>query len=150
MLLSIFFTDDAFLLVRNRRETEHMKEAFNSVYPHVKFDIEHRTNTLKLLDIELHINSEGEQRFYKKSERKGVFVNFKSALPSRSKLHHIRKVWEIKKRWSDHKDSGRHLSHFNSVLRLNGYPESLIRKSNRSSNNVSQIKSSMEEFVFAF
>jgi len=130
------YVDDAFLLARNRSDAEHVKEIFDNVDPNIKFDIEHPddSNTLNLLDIKININSRGEQRtqFYKKSARKPIFVNFKSALPANCKLNYIRNERErIRERCSDNKDSIRYLSEFNSVLKLNGYPNSFIRKGSK-------------------
>ena len=56
------YVDDAFLLVRNRNEAEHVKTVFDEADPYIKFEIEHpdSTNTLKLLDIAVHIDPEKE------------------------------------------------------------------------------------------
>ena len=143
------YVDDAFLLTRNRNEAEHVKSVFDTIDPHIKFEIEHpdHNNTLKLLDIEININSEGEQRtrFYKKSARKPIFVNFKSALPTRSKLCYIRNERKrIKERCSDPRDSKKYLSNFDSILRLNGYPDNFIHKNKRPTRNSTNVNHPQE------
>ena len=126
------YVDDAFLLARNRSEAEHIKTIFNEADPNVKFEIEHPSpnNTLNLLDIAVHIDTQGmhHSQFYKKSAKKPIFVNYKSALPMRSKLNYIRNEKNrIRSRCSDNRYLKKHLTHFDSVLRLNGYPERLVR-----------------------
>ena len=73
------YVDDVFLLVKNRSEAEHVQSVFNQIDPHIKFDIEHpdHTNTLKLLDVAIRIDSGGRHytEFYKKKVKKPLFVN---------------------------------------------------------------------------
>ena len=83
-------------------------------------------------------------------------MNFKSALPTASKLHSIRNERNrIKKHCSDIKDSKKFLKQFDGILRLNGYPESFISKSNRRSprraaENLRQIISQHKAPFFLF
>ena len=124
------YVDDAFVLARNRSEAEHIKALFNEADPHVKFEIEHpdSNNTLKLLDIAIHIDSLGghHTQFYRKLAKKPIFVNYKSALPMGSKLHYIRNERDrIRSRCSNSKYHKKHLTNFDSVLRLNDYPSSI-------------------------
>ena len=120
------YVDDMILLVRNRSEAEHVKAVFNDTDPFVKFDIEHpdTNNTLKLLDIAVHITPNGEHhtQFYKKIAKKPLFVNFKSALPMKSKIHYIHNERNrIRARCSDNKYFKKHLTVFDSILRFRFY-----------------------------
>lgn len=123
--------DDVFVLVRNCDEAEHVKLIFNEVDPHIQFDIErpNSNNTLKLLDISIHITSDGQHQkeFYKKLAKKPIFVNFKSAVPMRSKMHYIRNERNrIRSRCSDNNINEETPNQFRFFITPNGYPDKLI------------------------
>ena len=111
--------------------TTHIQETFNNTDPNIKFEIEHpdNSNTLKLLDIAIRVHENGttHYEFYKKEVKKDLFVNFKSSLPTKSKMHYIRNERNrIIKNCSNNKEAKAHLEQFNEVLKTNGYPETFI------------------------
>ena len=132
--LYVRYVDDVFCLTESATEANKIHSTFNNIDPHVKFEIEHAddTNTLKLLDVALNIKSEGEVHFdfYTKAAKKPLFVNFKSALPTHSKMSYINNErHRIVNRCSDADRAKKHLASFDDVLRLNDYPPHLIKKS---------------------
>ena len=126
------YVDDIFILTKDRQEANHIHQVFNNIDPYIKFEIEHpdETNTLKLLDIAIrvHVNGEKHYEFYKKDVKKPLFVNYKSSLPTKSKMHYIRNERNrIINNCSTNEGAEIHLKNFNTVLKINGYPETLIR-----------------------
>ncbi|MEL7307825.1 MAG: reverse transcriptase domain-containing protein [Pseudomonadota bacterium] len=130
------YVDDVFLLTRSCEDAQIVFETFNSIDPNIKFEIEHPTinedtKTLKLLDTAVSINVDGSIRFdfYKKSAKKPLFVNFKSALPTRSKMNYVRNERNrILNNCSEKQDAKNHLETFNSILKLNNYPDKFLCK----------------------
>ena len=134
------YVDDIFVLAKNRADAIHIHETFNNTDSDIKFEIEHpdHTNTLKLLDIAIRVQESGNKHyeFYKKSVKKDLFVNFKSSLPTKSKMHFIRNERSrIMKNCSTNKEAKVHLDQFNNVLKNNGYPETFIHNPNTFPNN---------------
>ena len=131
------YVDDVVVLTKSRDEAEAIHETFNNIDPHIKFEIEHptedsTTKTLKLLDIALSIERDGTLSFdfYKKSAKKPIFVNHKSALPTRNKRNYVKNERNrIINNCSDKNNARKHMKTFNSVLKLNDYPENFIMKS---------------------
>ena len=128
------YVDDVLVLARNREESEHIHNIFNNTEPCIKFEIEHpnkvdNTNVLKLLDISLHVSETGEMHydFYRKNAKKPIFVNYKSALPMRSKMNYIKNERNrISNNCFNDSDAELQLSKFNSILKINEYPEKII------------------------
>ena len=134
------YIDDICLLGRNATEASHIHNVFNQIDSHIKFEIElpKKSNTLELLDLAIKINTHGELYFdfFTKAAKKPVFVNFKSALPTRSKMHYIHNErTRIVNRCSNTNNTKKHLENFDNILRLNDYPDSFINKNNIQNRN---------------
>ena len=127
------YVDDICLLTRNATEASLIHNTFNQTDPDIKFEIElpNDNTTLKLLDIAIKIDSKGELYFdfFTKAAKKPIFVNFKSALPNRSKAHYIiNERNRIRNRCSNEDNIEKHLDKFDNTLRLNDYPDTFINQ----------------------
>jgi hypothetical protein len=149
------YIDDIFVLTKNSNSAEDFRHIMERQCPHIKFEIELPTVEetrlkLKLLDIEVCINQGNSPtfEFYKKSARKDVFVNFNSALPMEQKMHILENERRrIRERCSSEDTRAKHEEVFNQLLRLNNYPESIIRKSKHQTKiNRSHTKENKETF----
>ncbi|KAK3754672.1 hypothetical protein QZH41_004531 [Actinostola sp. cb2023] len=106
----------------------------NQVHPRIKFEIEKPTGnpeglSLSLLDFTVTITDQGPStfEFYKKKAIKPLFVHYKSALPSTTKMNIISNERKrIEQRCSDPHIRTKHNNNFDNVLRLNGYPQAWI------------------------
>ena len=139
------YVDDIFIMTKSREEADRIYKVFNNIDSHIKFEIEHptkfdKTHVLNLLDISFHINEAGDMHheFYKKMARKPIFVNYKSALPMKNKMHFIRNERSrITNNCSDNISAKTHLNNFDKILKLNKYPQKFIKhpRTSPSSNN---------------
>jgi hypothetical protein len=128
------YVDDIFLLTTGRDEAEEIHAEFNNANLNIKFEIEHPRivsgqTVLQLLDVSVHVSEGGNihYEFYKKDAKKPLFVNFKSSLPTRSKMNYIRNERKrILNNCSNVRDAEQHLSDFDSVLKINDYPSHFI------------------------
>ena len=137
------YVDDIFVLCRNREEAESIRTTFNSIDPNIKFELEHpnENNELKLLDLAIRIDPSGKFSFdfYRKEQKKPLFVNYRAALPTSSKMHYIRNERNrIVNNCSSEQNANKHLAKFESVLRLNNYPPGLLK--NAKKHNKSDVK----------
>ena len=86
--------------------------------------------SLSLLDFTVRLTEEGkaEFEFYKKKAKKPLFVHHKSALPKHSKVNIIRNERKrISQRCSTEATTSKHNSNLDGILRLNGYPEEVMK-----------------------
>ncbi len=124
------YVDDVFLLTKDRNTAEVIHNTFNNIDESIKFEIEHpdENNTLKLLDVAITLTGGNVHfNFYKKEIKKPIFVNYHSALPTRSKMHIVRNERQrIMNNCSNNAEKIEHLTSFNSVLRMNEYPDNFI------------------------
>ena len=83
------YTDDIFVLVRDKDDAQNLHEHLNGQHPSIKFEIEHpdENNSLNILDFSVSLSQEGitSYQFYKKDAKKDIFINYRSALPMHMK-----------------------------------------------------------------
>ena len=127
------YIDDILILCPNKTDAELFYRRINNIDPSIKFEIEHPDDTgkLNLLDFSIRINNEGkaEYNFYKKAALSDIFMHYESALPITTKEHVITNEYRrIAFRCSnaDSKKQGR--NQFTEKLKINKYPESIIKK----------------------
>lgn len=119
----------------NENEADLLHSVVNSAHPRIQFDIE-KPNTspngqsLSLLDFTVTIKSDGKTQFefYKKKAKKPIFLNYKSAIPKKTKRNIIRnELRRIDQRCSHPTTKEKHLKEFEEVLSLNYYPNNFIK-----------------------
>ena len=128
------YVDDVFCLTTCEEEAKTIFQAMNSQDANIEFDLElPQHGSLALLDFSLAFHGENPApviSFYRKAARKPIFVHFDSALPLAAKLSCIRNERRrINDRCSLPIDAKRHQEDFNNILKLNGYPENILRPS---------------------
>lgn len=126
------YVDDTFILCRDADAANHINSHFNNIDSNIAFEIEHpnSVNELKVLDIAVKIEPSGVLHFdfYKKRQKKPLFVNCRSALPTKAKMHYIRNERNrIINNCSTQQSVRRHLAEFDSVLSLNDYPKHFLK-----------------------
>lgn len=148
------YVDDILLLTVNKEEAENIFAIMNSINQNITFEIEHpdENNTLSLLDFSINIDKNtGNQtfNFYKKTAKKDLFVNFKSALPTSSKLNYINnEIDRISTRCTKRKDREEQIKNFESVLIKNDYPTTFIHRSKNTKRNKQTTRG--KQFYFEF
>ena len=136
--------------------TQQLIQALNFQHQHIKFEIElptenNHTYTLSLLDFSVNINTNNSNettfKFYRKTARKNIFVNYNSNLPTTSKINFIKNErLRILERCSRKKDNQQCQIDFDKTLRLNDYPCNILReqkytyKIKRKGNKIIRIK----------
>ena len=132
------YVDDCFALCNNVEEAHQLFEALNSQHQRIKFEIElpnenNHTYTLSLLDFSVNINTNNSNettfKFYRKTARKNIFVNYNSNLPTTSKINFIKNErLRILERCSRKKDNQQCQIDFDKTLRLNDYPCNIVER----------------------
>ena len=146
--------DDCFILTTGEDEARFILQKFNELNPNISFEMElPERGELSLLDFAVsyvpksldHPGPRFSFSFYKKSAKKEIFVNAKSALPTSKKISYIQnEAQRIRTRCSVHADETRSINLFGDVLRKNGYSEEVIGhmdtrgKRKRRGNNIIQ------------
>ena len=121
------YVDDIFITTTTEEEAHAILDFMNAQNEHIKFDIEHSSNsTLSLLDFSVNMKNITFS-FYKKHAKKDIFVNFTSAMPTRSKIQCARnEIKRIRERCSTTQQETKHQKNFENLLATNGYPEEAI------------------------
>ena len=81
------YIDDCLIIVKNHQEADMCLNVFNSINDNIKFEIEYPDNerSINMLDFNLQIiNNRSIFKFYQKSAKKDIFVNYNTALPKRT------------------------------------------------------------------
>jgi len=142
------YVDDILILAKNKQQAKEIHEILNNANEHIQFEIEHpepNTNKLSLLDFSIEINqSNGESttEFFKKTAKKDLFVNFHSAIPTKTKEHYIKnEIRRIESRCTHQEDKVKHTENFKRILKMNDYPRETIKniitkKNNENTHNV--------------
>ena len=131
--------DDVFALVQDREAAEQLLRTMNSVHENIKFEIEHpsQTNSLSLLDFTVTIDTQGEAafKFYRKPARSNVFMNARTALPSRV-IHNVvrNERRRIIERCTSIGEAEQHLQTFEQMLALNDHQPNNSHRSNPRTN----------------
>lgn len=150
------YVDDTLILTLNKHEADHILHNMNSINRHIQFEIEHPTsdNTLNLLDFSITIDPTTHQQtfnFYKKTAKKDLFVNFKSALPTQSKINFIQNdISRITNRCSNNNDRQSHLDNFSKILHQNDYPLEFIREHCRPKTKRNTPRHTQQQHTFYF
>ena len=121
------YVDDLLLLTKSEEEAKQIHLAYNGL----KFTLELPVNdSIPFLDFKININEEGmaEFDFYRKPQRKDVFINAQSALPTQAMSNIIRSEWgRIKNRCTDMQKLSHHNKEFQNRLRRNGHSTNALR-----------------------
>lgn len=131
------YIDDIFILTIDQEKANEIHETFNHIDNNIKFTIEHPKKDnfsykLPLLDIEINLKEDGdlETNFYKKKAKAELFVNYSSALPINAKINYIiNERNRIERNTTNSDQQLLNQLNFDQVLKLNGYPENIIKKS---------------------
>jgi hypothetical protein len=126
------YVDDVFILTTDEEEAKNIYRHMNKQNKNIKFEIElPKDKSLSLLDFKVSMESGTPTfSFFRKQARKPVFINYKSAMPEQAKLSCIRnEMNRIEERCSIQEEGQYHLNKFKETLRMNGYPEHIIRNS---------------------
>ena len=121
------YVDDILLLAKDKQHADEIFHTMNNANKHIKFEAEHPSskNQLNLLDFSITINQEnGKQNcdFYKKPAKKNLFINSKSAQPTRNKANFIQnEKRRISNRCTSTENKNKHLHDFKKTLELNDY-----------------------------
>ena len=137
------YVDDIYLQTTCEDMADQFHSTMNNLHPKLKFEIEKPVITpsghsLSLLDFKVTISKDGKSsfEFYKKTAKKPIFVHHQSAIPTKSKINFIRNERKrIEDKCSTKMIARKHQNTFDDVLRLNGYPESIIDKTKHSQNH---------------
>ena len=137
------YVDDIYLQTTCEDMADQFHSTMNNLHPKLKFEIEKPEITpsghsLSLLDFKVTISKDGKSsfEFYKKTAKKPIFVHHQSAIPIKSKINFIRNERKrIEDKCSTKTIARKHQNTFDDVLRLNGYPESIIDKTKHSQNH---------------
>ena len=129
--------DDIYLQTTSEDMADQFHSTMNNLHPKLKFEIEKpeitpNGHSLSLLDFKVIISKEGRSsfQFYKKTAEKTIFVHHQSAINFiRNERKHIEDKCCTKTTARKHQNS------FDDVLRLNGYPESIIDLTKHSQNH---------------
>ena len=121
-------------------QTNSNPQSWNNLHPKLKFEIEKpeitpNGHSLSLLDFKVTISKDGRSsfEFYKTTAKKPMFVHHQSAIPKTSKINFIRNERKrIEDKCSTKTTARKHQNNFDDVLRLNGYPESIIDQTKHS------------------
>ncbi|CAB3997609.1 Hypothetical predicted protein [Paramuricea clavata] len=123
---------DIYSQASDEKEADTFHSIMNSAHPRILFEIE-KPNTspdgrsLSLLDFTVTIGPDGntEFEFYKKKAKKPICINYKSAIPKKTKRNIIRnKMRRIDQRCSNQTTKENHQKAFIDVLSQNDYPRS--------------------------
>ena len=124
------YVDDCLIILKNKEEAIKCLEVFNSINKNIVFEIEFPddNNSLNFLDFNLKISeNKANFKFYKKTAKKDIFVNFNTSLP-RTNLRNIC-LNELDRRLTKCTDRDEVLTatnEFIDLLRNNDYPENFI------------------------
>ena len=137
------YVDAIYLQTTCEDMADQFHSTMNNLHPKLKFEIEKPEITpsghsLSLLDFKVTISKDGKSsfEFYKKTAKKPIFVHHQSAIPIKSKINFIRNERKrIEDKCSTKTIARKHQNTFDDVLRLNGYPESIIDKTKHSQNH---------------
>ena len=138
------YVDDIYLQTTNEDMADQFHFTMNNLHPKLKFEIEKPEITpsghsLSLLDFKVTISKDGRSsfEFYKKTAKKPIFVHHRSAIPKKSKINFIHNERKrIEDKCSTKTIARKHQNSFDDVLRLNGYPESIIDQTKHSQNHL--------------
>ena len=130
------YVDNCFVLKISEEQSLDFLQALNAQHPDIKFEIEHPKNqrSLSLRDFTVTISSSNEARseFYKKADKKNIFVHSDSHMPTKTKINFIiNEKKRISDRCSDEPTRMKHKKDFDDLLRTNGYSEQIIKSSER-------------------
>ena len=128
------YVDDIYLQTTCEDMADQFHSTMNNLHPKLKFEIEKPEITpsghsLSLLDFKVTISKDGKSsfEFYKKTAKKPIFVHHQSAIPRKLKVNFIRNEQKrIEDKCSTKTIARKHQNTFDDVLRLNGYPKSII------------------------
>ena len=130
------YVDDTFIMTTNRTEANSIHTILNNEHPKIKFEIEHpdSTNSISLLDFRLTSNADGSilTEFYEKTAKSDLLIHYRSGIPTSSKRFILEN--EIHRRTTRCNDVNRNLTHVNSFkerMKINGYPENFLHKTNK-------------------
>lgn len=128
------YVDDVFILTTNKSEAELMLQIFNQQHLNIQFEIEHpnSSNQLSLLDFSITVSDQGNKiyKFYKKPAKKDLFVHYRSAIPTASKMNIIKNERQrINQRCTTFEAKESCNKDLDRILRLNGYPNNIIQRS---------------------
>ena len=137
------YVDDIYLQTTCEDMADQFHSKMNNLHPKLKFEIEKPEITpsghsLSLLDFKVTISKDGKSsfEFYKKTAKKPIFVHHQSAIPKKSKINFIpNERKRIEDKCSTKTIARKHQNTFDDILRLNGYPESIINKTKHSQNH---------------
>ena len=135
--------DNIYLQTTSEDMADQFHSTMNNLHPKLKFEIEKpeitpNGHSLSLLDFKVTISKEGKSsfEFYKKTAKKPIFVHHQSAIPKKSKINFIRNEQKrIEDECTTKSKATKHQNSFDDVLRLNGYPESIIDQTKNSQNH---------------
>lgn len=131
------YVDDIYLQTTSEDMADQFHSTMNNLHPKLKFEIEKpeitpNGHSLSLLNFKVTISKDGRSsfEFYKK---KTIFVHYQSAIPKTSKINFLRNERKrIEDKYFTKTTARKHQSNFDDVLRLNGYPESIIDQTKHS------------------
>ena len=132
------YVDDCFAFVQNKDQAMILRQHLNSQNENIKFEIELPSEndnrlSLSLLDfsVTMYTSNEPIFEFYRKPAKKNLFIHYRSHFPQTAKLNYIRNERQrISERCSNAEIHKQHENNFNKTLQLNGYPDSMIKKTN--------------------
>ena len=138
------YVEDIYLQTASEDMADQFYSTMNNLHPKLKFEIEKpeitpNGHSLSLLDFKVTISKEGQSSFEfykKKTAKKPIFVHHQSAIPKKSKINFIRNERKrIEDKCTTKSTATKHQNSFDDVLRLNGYPESIIDQTKHSQNH---------------
>ena len=136
--------DDIYLQTTSEDMADQFHSTMNNLHPKLKFEIEKpeitpNGHSLSLLDFKVTISKDGKSsfEFYKKKNSKETNIRSPPISDTeKSKINFIRNERKrIEDKCTTKSTATKHQNSFDDVLRLNGYPESIIDQTKHSQNH---------------
>lgn len=150
------YVDDLFILTTGEEEAKVIFERFNALDPNISFEMELPSQgELSLLDFTVKFTRDAENclclsfSFFKKSARKDIFVNARSAIPTSTKVNCIQnEAKRIREICSNAEEEQRGIETFKNILRRNNYPNKMVQKVVRNNKTKTRKKKQIENPVY--